>query len=146
MKTLSDVIKTLEKCTDYEGTCDDCPYHDDNEGGLECEMRNLKEVLYYLKEYQEQQKELNEEIDYWRKQNDVVIELAKKLRPLFPNKESIVFEKELVICRDCKYYAEDVFLQTGAISFIAGHHMCSKWGHGCQTEPDGFCHMGERND
>lgn len=51
MKTLSDVIKALEMCTDYEGTCDDCPYHDDNEGGLECEMRNLEEVLYYLKEY-----------------------------------------------------------------------------------------------
>ena len=53
MKTLSEVINALEKCTDYEAECEGCPYKDENEGGLECEMRNLEEVLGYLKEYRD---------------------------------------------------------------------------------------------
>ena len=51
MKSLDAVIRALEMCTDWEAECKNCPYHDDNEGGLECEMRNLEEVLHYLKEY-----------------------------------------------------------------------------------------------
>ena len=51
MKTLDEVIEALEKCTDYDAECEGCPYQEDNEGGLECEMRNLDEVLHYLKEY-----------------------------------------------------------------------------------------------
>ena len=53
MKTLDQVISALERCTDYEAECEGCPYKDDNEGGLECEMKNLDEVLHYLKEYRE---------------------------------------------------------------------------------------------
>ena len=51
MKTLDEVINALEKCTAYDAECEGCPYQEDNEGGLECEMRNLEEVLHYLKEY-----------------------------------------------------------------------------------------------
>ena len=52
MKTLDEVITALEKCTDYEAECEGCPYREDNTGGLECVMRNLDDVLHYLKEYQ----------------------------------------------------------------------------------------------
>ena len=51
MKTLDEVIHALEKCTDYDAECEGCPYRDDNKGGLECVMKNLEEVLHYLKEY-----------------------------------------------------------------------------------------------
>lgn len=53
MKTLDEVIDALERCTDFDAECKGCPYENDNTGGLECEMRNLEEVLYYLKNYKE---------------------------------------------------------------------------------------------
>lgn len=67
MKTLEEVVSALERCTDYEAECEGCPYRDDNKGGLECEMRNLDEVLYYLKQYQDARTILNDDriISYW---------------------------------------------------------------------------------
>lgn len=53
MKSLDEVILALERCTNYESECKGCPYYDENTGGLECEMRNLEEVLHFLKEYKE---------------------------------------------------------------------------------------------
>ena len=51
MKKLDEVISTLERCVDWDSECEGCPYYEDNHGGLECELRNWEEVLYYLKEY-----------------------------------------------------------------------------------------------
>ena len=132
-KSLSAVIRGYEKC--LEGKCDECPYHVP-EG---CKKDHMDDdALYYLHEYFAQQDELQKDINYWRQMDEDVTKLAEKLRPMVYNPE----RTELVKCRECKYYTEDVFLQAGAISFIAGHHMCSKWGRGCQTDPEGFCHMG----
>ena len=132
MKSLNAVIRALEKCTDWEAECEGCPYHDDNKGGLECEMRNLEEVLDYLKEYRDRQTDLDKEIDYWRKQNDVVVNLVTMLKAQKPN----------ILCKECKYYDEDVWIDP----IIVAHHRCRKWAGGCVTEPEGFCHMGEKKE
>ena len=48
-------------------------------------------------------------------------------------------------CRDCRYYQKNVWAEFGGVPIIAGHHLCSFWGDGCATSPDGFCFMGEKD-
>ena len=47
---------------------------------------------------------------------------------------------DIVHCKNCKHYEQDHFAE----GFIVAHHICHKWGKGCITEPDGYCHMGEK--
>ena len=42
-------------------------------------------------------------------------------------------DSEIIRCRDCKYYE----LVDGIFP------VCNKWAKGCQTEPDGYCFLGE---
>jgi hypothetical protein len=57
---------------------------------------------------------------------------------------------ELIKCKHCKYYKEDVFATIESLHpgmpIIVGHNLCEKWGNGCVTDPDGFCHMAEPNE
>lgn len=55
--------------------------------------------------------------------------------------KAVSAKPEIIHCKDCKYYEEDVFYE----GIIAAHHGCHKWGGGiCATSPDGYCHLGER--
>lgn len=135
-KSLGAVISGYEKCAEL--SCSGCPYLRSEDPKLCDPSDKDDDALYYLKEYKTEQDHLAKEIEYYQKKNDQMLMVCDALQ------DRLDKTKDLVHCKDCKYYAEDVFLQTGAISFIAGHHMCSKWGHGCQTEPEGFCHMGEK--
>ena len=95
MKTLDEVIKALEMCTDYDAECEGCPYREDNTGGLECEMRNLEEVLHYLKEFQGLSKMWNNKLDE--------LERTKKMCFEFVGSKMIEAEKQgtALICPNC---------------------------------------------
>ena len=53
---------------------------------------------------------------------------------------------EIVRCRDCEFYTKNVFSSWNGMPVIVAHCMCSKWGNGCATDPEGFCFMGKRKE
>jgi hypothetical protein len=63
-----------------------------------------------------------------------------------PERASITIEStELIKCKHCKYYVEDVVNEViPGVPIIMGHNMCTKWGNGCKTDPDGYCFMAEK--
>jgi hypothetical protein len=63
-----------------------------------------------------------------------------------PERASISIEStELIKCKHCKYYVEDVVNEViPGVPIIMGHNMCTKWGNGCKTDPEGYCFMAEK--
>ena len=51
---------------------------------------------------------------------------------------------EVVRCKDCKYYKEDVWAEVNNVPLIVAHEMCEFWGDGCKTEENSYCSYGER--
>lgn len=52
----------------------------------------------------------------------------------------------IVRCENCQYYNEDYFQMIEGVPVIIAHHVCSFWGRGCATNPDGFCYKGKRKE
>ena len=51
---------------------------------------------------------------------------------------------ELVRCKDCKHFETDKAYEVDGWPLpIFGHEVCTAWGDGCKTDPDGWCFMGE---
>ena len=46
-------------------------------------------------------------------------------------------------CKDCKHFVYNEFAIVNGIPIIVAHEICSKWGNGCRTKEDGYCHMFE---
>lgn len=63
-----------------------------------------------------------------------------------PKRASIEIKPtELIKCKHCKYYVEDVIDEVvPGVPIITGHTMCKKWGNGCMTDPNGYCFMAEK--
>lgn len=53
----------------------------------------------------------------------------------------------VVRCKDCKYYeVKDYFFEDTPILAASDVPTCHKWSEGCVTNPNGYCHLGERRD
>ena len=52
---------------------------------------------------------------------------------------------QVIRCADCKYYHEDFWgdIEGLPIPIIIAHQVCTKWGSGCKTIENGYCHFGE---
>ena len=52
---------------------------------------------------------------------------------------------QVIRCADCKYYHEDFWGQIEGLPMpiIIAHQVCEKWGNGCKTIENGYCHFGE---
>ena len=50
--------------------------------------------------------------------------------------------REVVYCKDCKYFELDHFDRIDDMPIITAHEICTKWSGGCKTSKDGFCFMG----
>ena len=51
---------------------------------------------------------------------------------------------QVIRCVDCKYYHEDFWGDIEGLPIpIIAHQVCSKWGGGCKTIENGYCHFGE---
>lgn len=63
-----------------------------------------------------------------------------------PIRASITMDtKHLIKCKHCKYYVEDVVNEViPGVPIITGHTMCTKWGNGCKTDPEGYCFLAEK--
>lgn len=46
-------------------------------------------------------------------------------------------------CRQCEHFEYDSMAKIDGIPLIVAHEICSKWGNGCHTWEDGYCHMFE---
>lgn len=49
-------------------------------------------------------------------------------------------------CKNCIYYEEDSWVEICGFPIIVGHQICSKWGRGCKTEEEGYCHYGKEKE
>lgn len=55
----------------------------------------------------------------------------------------------MINCKDCKYYHADFWgeIEGFPVPIIIAHQICEKWGNGCKTIAEGFCHFAEgRNE
>ena len=53
---------------------------------------------------------------------------------------------EVVRCKDCKYFELDHFENYGGVAIIMAHEICNRWGNGCRTDSNGYCHLGEKKE
>lgn len=54
----------------------------------------------------------------------------------------------MINCKDCKYYHEDFWGEVPGlpVPIIIAHEICEKWGGGCKTTPEGYCHFAEERE
>ena len=50
---------------------------------------------------------------------------------------------KVVQCKECKHFELDSMDMINGILLIVAHEICSFWGNGCKTEPEGYCFAGE---
>ena len=53
-------------------------------------------------------------------------------------------EKELIRCKNCKYFEYDTVAKVDGVPIIVGHEMCKRWGNGCKTSENGYCFLAEK--
>lgn len=53
---------------------------------------------------------------------------------------------EVVRCKDCRHYEQDVWREVDGVPIIVAHHVCYFWNGACHVKPDGFCSFGERRE
>jgi len=53
---------------------------------------------------------------------------------------------ELILCKNCKHFVQDVWGFVDEIPLIVGHEMCGFWGSGCKTSENGWCSYAERKE
>lgn len=51
---------------------------------------------------------------------------------------------DILHCSECYFYREDAWQEVNGVPVITGHNLCIRWGNGCVTKPEGFCHMARR--
>lgn len=94
--------------------------------------------------------------------NDLIISREEAIETLKANYPDACFEQlrdavdvaisalkqpEIIHCKDCKHYHEDIWgdeIGHPGIPIILGHEMCDFWGSGCKTRADAFCSFAER--
>ena len=52
--------------------------------------------------------------------------------------------KDLILCKNCKYFEYDTVAKVDDIPLIVGHEMCKRWGDGCKTSENGYCFLAEK--
>ena len=119
MHSVDDIIKGLTCSV----PCSKCPYSTFN-GDCESDLVT-KDAVEALTKYRDLTEKTAESI------KNVTVNMA-----------------EVVHCKDCAHYEEDVFGFINNIPVIIAHHGCKAWGGpmGCKTDPEGWCHMARRKD
>lgn len=51
---------------------------------------------------------------------------------------------KLVHCKDCRFFEKDHFEKVPWSLLPIPCNICTKWGDGCKTNPEGYCFLGER--
>lgn len=75
MKTIDEVIELSKRCTlPYPGDCLNCEYFED-ETGYDCRCKIIADALYYLEEYQDTIKKL----ENYQKENQRLKKRVEKL-------------------------------------------------------------------
>lgn len=46
-------------------------------------------------------------------------------------------------CKDCKYFEYDNTTIVKGLPLITAHEVCKRWGGGCKTNENGYCHLFE---
>lgn len=50
---------------------------------------------------------------------------------------------KIIRCRNCAHFETDHMELVDGIPMILAHNICTRWGDGCATSPDGFCFLAE---
>ena len=50
---------------------------------------------------------------------------------------------KVVRCVECYFFREDEWAKVDGVPIIVAHNICKRWGGGCTTKPDGYCHFAQ---
>lgn len=50
------------------------------------------------------------------------------------------------LCKDCKYFEYDSVAKVDGVPLIVAHEICNKWGNGCKSNENGYCHLFEEKE
>lgn len=131
MAELENVAKWLERCTNGDAHCRNCPY-DDHVACKTFLMRDALKLINAYKELQERHKFLVEKCDDMfstLKEKNKEIETLE-LQNAYLETEMLNEEPKIIRCRDCKHYRPHRLFE------------CEKHGS-CQPNPDWYCADGE---
>lgn len=79
--------------------------------------------------------------------HDATEDLLKELEELEERVAIMSEGRPDIYCKDCKFFkVQDWWFEDGAIKVLGANNVptCTKWGNGCKTNPDGYCHLAER--
>ena len=79
-------------------------------------------------------------MEYWIIGNEFLDEETKR------SANGQGYLKELVQCKDCRYFEINHWEKVNEIPLIVAHEMCIRWGEGCKTTEDGYCFMAKRKE
>lgn len=81
----------------------------------------------------------SEHCDYWDQRYDrQEILIADAL-------EQLRHQPEIIHCQNCAHFETDHWELVDGIPLIVAHNVCTKWGDGCATSPDGYCFLGQHS-
>ena len=72
--------------------------------------------------------------------------LIPKYKDIGTEIEVTIEQKDLVFCKNCKYFEYDSVAKVDGIPLIVAHEICKRWCDGCKTSEDGFCFLGEAKE
>ena len=49
----------------------------------------------------------------------------------------------VIQCKECKHFQKNSWANFDGIPLIVAHEICTFWGNGCKTNPEGYCFAGE---
>ena len=57
-----------------------------------------------------------------------------------------VEEKNLVLCKNCKFFEYDSVEKINGVPLIVAHEICRRWGRGCKASENGWCYLAEKRE
>ena len=81
-------------------------------------------------------------MEYYQKKSDQLLMVCNTLL------DRLDKTTDLIHCKDCAFFEEDVFGYMNGLPIIVTNHGCKAWGGpmGSKTEPDGWCFLGRKKE
>ena len=83
------------------------------------------------------------EKDIWVCSLDSTFEEDSKSCAIRQAIEALEQEPKIGHCKNCKYFEYDSVEMVHGLPIIVAHEICKRWGNGCKTREDGYCHLFE---
>lgn len=63
-----------------------------------------------------------------------------------PRAKVMLETRELILCKNCKYFEYDSVEKINGVPLIVAHEICRRWGRGCKASENGWCYLAEKRE